>query len=110
MKVSINKIEEGIAMHDRAMQIRKNPGTYGLTYHNCNQVAQDILSAGGKNFTTPYYNGSVIETIPNVIKTEMRLNILGSNIFDFIIGNTKNRMMIGKIGDFQFKNGCISKR
>ena len=42
--------EEGISMHDKAMQIRDNPGKYNLWNHNCGQVAQLILQAGDKNF------------------------------------------------------------
>lgn len=44
--------DEGIAMHNKAMEIRKNPGTYQVFTHNCNQVAQEILSAGGKDFAS----------------------------------------------------------
>ena len=107
--------DEGIAMHNRALEIRDNPGIYKLLDHNCNQVAQDILSAGGKDFASNKFNW--IGTIPNVVKTELNLSILYPDIInklpDFNILNENSNYvgwMIGKIGDFQFKNGCITKR
>lgn len=43
--------DEGKAMFDRALEIRKNPGKYDLVYKNCGHVAQNILEAGGKKFS-----------------------------------------------------------
>jgi len=43
--------EEGKAMFDRALEIRKKPGMYDLWYNNCGHVAQNILEAGGKKFS-----------------------------------------------------------
>ena len=107
--------DEGIAMHEKAMQIREYPGFYNLYNHNCNQVAQIILSAGGKDFDTDKFDW--IGTMPNVVKTKMRIGIffsnLGSDIYEFLIGDVdKHRIEIlyGEIGDFQFKNGCVTKR
>ncbi len=42
--------DEGIAMHNMAMEIRSEPGKYNLWNHNCGQVAQIILQAGEKDF------------------------------------------------------------
>lgn len=48
--------EEGKAMHDKALSIRENPEKYHLFNHNCNQVAQIILRAGGKDFASSKFD------------------------------------------------------
>ena len=52
--------EEGKAMYDRALEIRKNPGFYDLVFHNCGHVAQDILEAGGKKFSFDSNEGALL--------------------------------------------------
>ena len=47
--------DEGIAMHKMAMTIRYVPGRYNLWKHNCGQVAQIILRAGGKDFAATQF-------------------------------------------------------
>lgn len=61
--------EQGIAMHNKALEIRANPGSYQLVYHNCNQVAQEILDAGGKKFD--YSGGWWFDTMPNNVRNNL---------------------------------------
>lgn len=56
---------DGIAMFEAAENIRSNPGDYNLYIHNCNQVTQRILSAGGKNFSTMQFD--LLDTRPNAV-------------------------------------------
>ena len=140
--------EQGLAMHKEAIKIRDNPGWYNLYNHNCNQVAQIILSAGGKDFAPNTFNWQ--GTIPNLVKTAVNESINPtwfSNVLNAVDGvadagygaivdleglvgesditrllkeilnvdilNSNNSYigwMVGRIGDFQFKNGCITKR
>lgn len=39
--------EQGLKMHDKARQLRFNPGKYNLYSRNCGQIARAILEAGG---------------------------------------------------------------
>ena len=140
--------EQGMAMHSEAIRIRDNPGWYNLYNHNCNQVAQTILSAGGKDFAPNTFNWQ--GTIPNLVKIAINESINPtwfSNVLDSIDGvadvgyvaisglegligenditrylkeilnvdiiNSNNSYigwMVGKVGDFQFRDGCITKR
>lgn len=139
-------------MHREAIRIRDNPGWYNLYNHNCNQVAQTILSAGGKDFTPNAFNWQ--GTIPNLVKTAVNENIRSTwytyalnyikyktvipntianiaadgfedyfaeyniakylkDILNVKILNENNNYvgwMVGKVGDFQYRNGCITKR
>lgn len=57
--------EEGKAMYKAAMDIRNNPGTYQMLFHNCNQVAQTILAAGGKDFAPNEFD--MFDTRPDAV-------------------------------------------
>lgn len=61
--------EMGMAMYDKAMEIRNNPEKYQLTNHNCNQVAQLILEAGGRNFAPANFDW--LDTRPNNVYRNM---------------------------------------
>ena len=61
--------EEGDAMYEAAMEIRRNPEKYQLFTHNCNQVAQMILAAGGKDFAPNEFDD--IGTRPNTVYDRM---------------------------------------
>ena len=61
--------EEGNRMHQEALSIRNNPGQYNLYYNNCNQIAQQILSAGGKQFD--YSRGFNVNTMPNTVRNNI---------------------------------------
>ena len=56
-------------MHNKAMDIREKPGTYKLVDHNCNQVAQEILDAGGKRFD--FSRGWNFATMPNNVRDKL---------------------------------------
>lgn len=78
--------EQGMAMHKEAIKIRDNPGWYNLYNHNCNQVAQTILSAGGKDFAPNTFNWQ--GTIPNLVKIAINESINPtwfSNVLDSIM-------------------------
>ena len=55
--------EEGKAMFDRALEIRKNPGFYDLIFKNCGHVSQDILEAGGKKFSADSNEAAIVAII-----------------------------------------------
>ena len=114
LKNKLMNNKQGMVMHSEAIRIRDNPGYYNLYNHNCNQVAQIILSAGGKDFAPSEFDW--IGTMPNVVKTkEFILNYLSNHddifgIFSLEKDESRIGILCGEIGDFQFKNGCISKR
>ena len=84
--------DEGIAMHDTAMKIRENPGEYNLWNHNCGQVAQMILQAGGKDFAATKFDwfntrpNSVYENITKDIDKGNRKGWRYGAIEDLTIG------------------------
>ena len=106
-------------MHSKAIQIRDNPGWYNLYNHNCNQVVQIILSAGGKDFAPISFDW--MGTIPNNVRDNLMLAIkYSSNPENVTIANLSNTYtdlaytsyigwICGKIGDFQFVDGCVIK-
>ena len=61
--------EMGMAMYDKAMEIRNNPEKYQLINHNCNQVTQLILEAGGRNFAPANFDW--LDTRPNNVYRNM---------------------------------------
>ncbi len=78
--------QEGVAMHNEALAIRANPSYYNLYYHNCNQVVQQILSMGGKNFDSS--EGFDLNTMPNIVRNQI-VNAINIYTFNQTIDYTK---------------------
>ena len=108
--------DEGIAMQERAEDIRNSPGWYNLFGHNCNQVAQNILSAGGKDFDSQKF--SWLATRPNSVRDIL---MMGINSQPSIVSAPSNAGFdeskvelyrtweYGRIGDLEYLFSCIEK-
>ena len=57
--------DQGKDIHDAAMDLRNNPGTYSLLNNNCNQNAQKLLAAGGVDFAPDSFDW--MKTCPNYV-------------------------------------------
>lgn len=67
INIPVKNKDLGRFMYERAEKLHENPGMFNLYERNCNHLSQDILSAGGLNFTST--SGSVdmfTEKVENV--------------------------------------------
>ena len=100
--------EEGIKMYEKALEIRDNPGQYNLWTHNCNQVAQTILAAGGKDFASTEFDG--LDTRPNAVYEKKVDEILEEHPEGWNYGSLDN-LLVGILydGDYirEINNECI---
>ena len=87
--------DEGTAMHNAAMKIRKNPGKYNLWNHNCGQVAQLILEAGEKGFAKTKFDW--LNTRPNTVY---------NNIIKEIDDGKRKGWKYGAIEDLSLEEVC----
>lgn len=59
--------EQGMNMHNAAMEILDHPQDYNLLENNCNMNAQQILAAGGGNFNFGPEGFDMLGTKPNQV-------------------------------------------
>ncbi len=101
--------EEGIKMYDKALEIRNDPGQYNLWTHNCNQVAQTILAAGGKDFAPMEFDG--LDTRPNAVYEKKTNEILKEHPEGWNYGSLDN-LLVGILynGDYirEINNVCVN--
>lgn len=97
-------------MHNKAIEIKNDAGQYNLYTNNCNQIAQTILSAGGKDFAPNSFDW--IDTIPNFVRDNLKNSIKGNttsalelNIASYLDNNyiidSKWEYIYGNIGELK---------
>lgn len=97
--------DEGMAMYNEAMKIRENPNQYQLFKNNCNQTAQQILAAGGKDFASMDFDW--FDTRPNAVYDNEKEEILQNMAMGWNYGSLEN-LLSGLLydGDVRFASIC----
>ena len=95
--------DEGIAMHNTALDIRTEPGKYNLWNHNCGQVAQIILQAGEKDFAATTF--AWLDTRPNSVYNNIVEEIDNGDREGLRYGTIEELMLLDEINNDDCVNG-----
>lgn len=102
--IPIQNKEQGQYIYNRAEQIYKKPDRFNLYAYNCNHVTQDMLAAGGLNFTSPKGNIEEIRTQAKVVTDSIKDRKFLKALYWAIVTYHKN-YEIGTIPNGAFEKG-----